>query len=401
MRMTKKISRFLIGTVLLVLLLGACTPSSTPTAIAPTAKPEATAVPADTKTLPEIKIDAADYSYTAPETISSGWVRVILTNSGQEPHHVQFLRLNDGVTAQQFEDALKQAEGPALAMTKQVGGVGAVHPGGSAQAVIDLPAGEYVILCLIPSPSDHAAHHSKGMIKSLTVSDSNNQATEPTASLNVELKDFMFEMPDSLPVGQTIIKVTNLGPEAHEFNIMRLEDGKTVDDVKAFLGGAGGPPPFAPVGGMNGLDVGLSGYAELDLTPGNYVAICNIPSPKGNGAPHFMLGMIKQFTVGDMANVIFPTGTFVDAQDKLRGYIFSGDMTWKYFTLGTGTVAATGTYSLDGALWVDAGGGGDNCQPAAYEWSFDGSSLTFTLKGEDGCGARKSSLDGHTFVLQQ
>lgn len=25
--------------------------------------------------------------------------------------------------------------------------------------------------------------------------------------------------------------------------------------------------------------------------------ICNIPSPKGNGAPHFMLGMIQEFTV--------------------------------------------------------------------------------------------------------
>jgi hypothetical protein len=48
---------------------------------------------------------------------------------------------------------------------------------------------------------------------------------------------------------------------------------------------------------MNGLDVGLSGYAELELAPGNYVAICNIPSPKGNGAPHFMLGMVQGFTV--------------------------------------------------------------------------------------------------------
>ena len=66
--------------------------------------------------------------------------RVVLTNSGVEPHHVQFLRLNDGVTARQFEDALKQAEEPALALTKQVGGVGTIHPGGEASAVINLPA---------------------------------------------------------------------------------------------------------------------------------------------------------------------------------------------------------------------------------------------------------------------
>jgi hypothetical protein len=286
--------------VLLSLVLGACVPVATPTAV-PTAKPKPTDVPAeptaDAAALPEIAIDAADYSYAAPETIVAGWVRVILTNSGTEPHHVQFLRLNDGVTVKQFEDALKQAEGPALAMTKQVGGVGAVHPGGTAQAVINLPAGEYVILCLIPSPADKTAHHAKGMIKSLTVSVGDNQATEPEATLSVQLKDFMFDLPDSLPAGKMVIKVTNEGPEPHEFNIMRLEDGKTKEDVLQFLGGAGSPPPFAPIGGMNGLDVGLSGYAELELAPGNYVAICNIPSPKGNGAPHFMLGMIKEFTI--------------------------------------------------------------------------------------------------------
>lgn len=284
---------FAISLLFLSMVLGACAPAPTPAA-----QPEPTSAPASAVSLPEIKIDAADYSYTAPETLSTGWVRVMLTNSGSEPHHVQFLRLNDGATVQQFEQALKQAEGPALAMTKQVGGVGAIHPGGSAQAVIDLPAGEYIILCFIPSPSDRVAHHAKGMIKSLTVSDGNNKAAEPAAALEIRLKDFMFEMPASLPAGKTVIKVTNDGPEAHEFNILRLEDGKTADDVKQFLtGAAGGPPPFAPVGGMNGLDVGVSGYAELDLAPGKYVAICNIPSPKGNGAPHFMLGMIQEFTV--------------------------------------------------------------------------------------------------------
>ncbi|NWG05425.1 MAG: hypothetical protein HXY35_01930 [Chloroflexi bacterium] len=246
----------------------------------------------------EIKVDAADYSYTAPETVTAGWVRVILTNTGTEPHHVQFLRLNDGVTVQQFEEALKQGEGPALALVKQVGGVGAVHPSGTASAVINLTAGEYVILCFIPSPSDGVGHHAKGMIKPLTVEAGAGAASEPQADLSVNLKDFTFDMPASLPAGKTIIQITNEGPEPHEFNILRLEGSKTVADVLAFLSGeAGGPPPFAPVGGMNGLDVGLSGYAELDLTPGNYLAICNIPSPKGNGAPHFMLGMVKEFTV--------------------------------------------------------------------------------------------------------
>jgi uncharacterized cupredoxin-like copper-binding protein len=302
----KKILMFITVTLILV-VLAACGPAAPKTIEPPTSAPMdmpassvsivATTEPA-AASIPEIKIDAVDFSYTAPETVNAGWVRVILTNSGTEVHHVQFLRLNDGVTVQQFEDALKQAEGPALAMTKLVGGVGAIAPGMSAQSVINLPAGEYVILCLIPSPGDHVAHHDKGMIKSLTVeAGSDAQASEPSATWNVKLKDFTFDMPDTISAGRAVIKVTNDGPEPHEFNILRLADGKNVEDVVKFLGAPDGSPPFAPVGGMNGLDVGLTGYVEFNFQPGNYVAICNIPSPKAEGHPHFMLGMVKAFAV--------------------------------------------------------------------------------------------------------
>lgn len=102
---------------------------------------------------------------------------------------------------------------------------------------------------------------------------------------------------------------------------------------------------------------------------------------------------------GSSANAKFPTGTFVDSQDELRGYIFNEDMTWSYFALGTGTITASGTYSVDGNRWVEAGGQ-DNCQPATYMWEFDGSKLTFNLKGKDDCSARRASLDGHTFNLK-
>jgi uncharacterized cupredoxin-like copper-binding protein len=267
------------------------------TPVPATAAPAATDAPAAAP-IPEISIEAADFSYTAPAAINAGWVRIRLTNSGQEPHHVQFLRLNDGATFVQFQEALQQGEGPAMALVSQVGGVGAVAPGLSAQAVLNLPAGDYVILCFVPSPADGMPHFAKGMIMTTRVeSAGSTAAAEPEAALTVTLRDFMFVMPDSLPAGKTAIRVINEGPEPHEFNLLRLADGKTVDDVTAYLAAPDGPPPFSPVGGMNGLDVGAVGYIEFDLEPGTYVAICNIPSPKAEGHPHFALGMIKSFTV--------------------------------------------------------------------------------------------------------
>jgi hypothetical protein len=84
--------------------------------------------------------------------------------------------------------------------------------------------------------------------------------------------------------------------------LLRLAEGKTLEDVNQFMAAPNGPPPFLPVGGINGLDAGLSGYIEFDFAPGTYVAICYIPSPHAEGHPHFTLGMVKQFTVTATGN---------------------------------------------------------------------------------------------------
>jgi hypothetical protein len=59
---------------------------------------------------------------------------------------------------------------------------------------------------------------------------------------------------------------------------------------------AAGPPPFDPVGGMQGLEVGGSGYMTLELAPGEYAAICLIPDPT-TGQSHLHLGMVAPLTV--------------------------------------------------------------------------------------------------------
>jgi hypothetical protein len=350
-------------------------PTAIPTA-APTTEPAATAQPVAAATLPEVKIDAADFSYSAPEKIPAGWVRVTMTNTGQEPHHVQFLRLNDGVTFQQFEKAFEEAEGPALALTRQVGGVGAVHPGGAASAVLDLPAGDYALVCFIPSPGDGIAHHKKGMIKTLTVGDAGQAApAAPRADLVVRMKDFGYDLPKALPAGPLTLEVVNDGPEPHELNLLRLPEGKTLNDVMKFLTGeAGGPPPFVPVGGMNGLDQGVTGYAELNLEPGNYVAICNIPSPKNEGHPHFALGMAWPFQVGGSA-AAFPAGKFIQAGSQSRALQFNADGT--FAALDGETRLAGGTYSVKDGVYTETSNDAGCSSPKSFRFAFDGAGLRF------------------------
>jgi hypothetical protein len=271
------------------------TPPSEPTEVPtePTEEP-----PVAAADLPEMTIVATDYAYSAPESIEEGWVRINFTNSGSEPFHIQFLRLNDGVGLEDFQAALQQGSGPALALVNLTGGIGALAPAMSAQAILELPAGEYVILSLMPSPGGETPQFVKGMFDTLTVNPAATvHAHEPDATITVQMSDFHFDMPDTLPAGEAVFKIINDGPEPHEWNLLRLVEGATKDDVMAFMHAPAGPPPFVPVGGINGLDAGRTGYVEFDFEPGTYIAICHIPSPAAEGNPHSALGMIKEFTV--------------------------------------------------------------------------------------------------------
>jgi hypothetical protein len=58
-----------------------------------------------------------------------------------------------------------------------------------------------------------------------------------------------------------------------------------------------GPPPFEWAGGYQVIMPGATGWATLDLTPGEYALVCFIPSPANQGKRHFALGMFRPFSV--------------------------------------------------------------------------------------------------------
>ncbi len=119
---------------------------------------------------PVMSVSADDFSFDAPETVAAGPTTVRLTNDGEEDHELHLLRLNGGVEVHQFRQALHQ-DGLDVAMRlgSTVGHVATVGPGQTTEAAVDLPEGEYVLICQLPSPGDGVAHILKGMVKDLTV----------------------------------------------------------------------------------------------------------------------------------------------------------------------------------------------------------------------------------------
>src|SRR3954463_11711158 len=89
--------------------------------------------------------------------------------------------------------------------------------------------------------------------------------------VSVTGEDFRFDAPDIIPAGLTEFRFLNKGPSLHHMAILKLTDGKTIDDLRAALANPGPAPAWVKeLGGPNAPDPGLEANATMMLEPGNY-----------------------------------------------------------------------------------------------------------------------------------
>lgn len=112
----------------------------------------------------------------------------------------------------------------------------------------------------------------------------------------VRTRDYSFDAPDTIQSGATTFRLINEGPELHHVQLVRLLDGKTMEDLGRHMA-AGGPPPawMVEVGGPNTPNPGAETNGSVELEPGEYALLCVIPSP--DGQLHIAKGMAKPLTV--------------------------------------------------------------------------------------------------------
>lgn len=95
-----------------------------------------------------------------------------------------------------------------------------------------------------------------------------------------------------------MIEIRNAGRQAHEMVLVKLVPGKTAHDVIASIENPNVEQAGVPIGGVTPLSVGESNWISVNLERGSYALICFIPD-MGDGKPHFMHGMTKEFEVGE------------------------------------------------------------------------------------------------------
>jgi hypothetical protein len=149
--------------------------------------------------------------------------------------------------------------------------------------------------------------------------------TPPAANVvNISATEYKFDAPDQIPAGLTTFKLTDNGKEMHHATLVKLDSGKTYNDLMTGLKNMkpGTPPPgwVIPAGGPNAAAPGNSSSLTVVLQPGDYAIMCWIPDAKG--VPHVMHGMSKALTVTEnaAANMMEPAS---DITVTLKDYQFN------------------------------------------------------------------------------
>lgn len=247
---------------------------------------------------------------TGPETVSAtGYYEFTLDNRGDDSYKIDVLRLGEGKTAEDYKKALETLmtafqEGgdvgagfAALREAASIVGVVWAEAGASGTAGLLLEPGSYIL-----SGGCGKCPPDQQLLRSLTVEDG-PRAEAPQAEVTADMVDFHFNgVPAELTAGPKVWEIANTGEQGHVFILIRLAEGRTLDDLTAWLASLEAmdtPMPSdlgedVPAGAY--LDLGGRYFETIDLKPGTYAVICPVPDPT-SGKPHHELGMIQALTV--------------------------------------------------------------------------------------------------------
>jgi len=252
---------------------------------------------------PELRVTMTDQAYElSTQQVPAGLVLMTVVNNSKDATGAALLGPPPGSTMQDLMNMAATPEPgngfPAFLYKAVIaGGPGDVAPGGTAQAVVNLTAGDWAVFGEGNQPPSM-----------LTVAGGTPTAqTEPTASATVSELDFSFlGLEGAIPAGPQVWKVVNNGKQPHMLVLGKVPDATTMDQVMQVVNLPENATPapgmlqesdFQPVGGVLLQSTGTTVWPALDLAPGRYVALCFVTDP-ATGKPHAMEGMVTLFNVG-------------------------------------------------------------------------------------------------------
>lgn len=271
---------------------------------------------------PELTIRLTEERIEAPASISAGRTLLVEENQLDGAGHAFVMRIPDDVSESAVSAALGDAslvvETPEWFWRSEFFGNGDRSAvGRPAIALVDLTPGRYIA----GDPYRPAADYARFEVTESSATEE-VQAAAPDADVVTELFEMGFELPAEMSAGRQVWEVSNTGAMLHEIAIFPVPAGASAEQVQAAISAEleaefGGDPAEARaaiddlggewVGWSSKLEAGVgilspqrTSWAQFDLEPGTYGAVCYIPEPNSMTS-HVMMGMADVFTVADNA----------------------------------------------------------------------------------------------------
>lgn len=127
----------------------------------------ASATPAAPAPTADVNIVMKDYSWDVTPEITAGKHVLKLENQAEQSHEMVLAQLAPGKTVDDLAKWIAKQAGPPPA--KPLGGISGMAKGGVAYMSVDLPPGEYGLLCFLPDAKDGKEHVQHGMLKQFAV----------------------------------------------------------------------------------------------------------------------------------------------------------------------------------------------------------------------------------------
>ncbi|MFL1012932.1 hypothetical protein [Flavisericum labens] len=273
-----------------------------------------------------IDIVTLSMEFQMQDTIPSGWNTFKYDNRANETHFFRFVKLPAGITVENFineadpvfEEGMdlinegKTEEGFAafgkmpkwFSQAVPSGGSGLIAPKLSGISTLNLEPGLHSVECYVKM-ANGKFHSTMGMIKEVYVTDAKSDSGPPIATNTIDIKEDGFHISGDLKKGEHIFEVNIINQKLHEnfatsdVHLVKLDDIADVDALEAWMVWYDPKGFITPVpngltfmGGYNDDDEGSTGYFQVNLKPGKYAFIAEVPNAREKG-------LLKEFEVVD------------------------------------------------------------------------------------------------------
>ncbi len=271
-----------------------------------------------------VEVKTTGMNFILPDTIPSGWTSFRYTNESPWAHFMLIDKLpvveGKQITYADFKDIPpvfidamdlinegKAEEGFAefsrlpswFSKIIFSGGVGIITPGETAQTTVYVEPGTYVIECYVKTGGKFHP-----MSRQINVEENTANEVPPMPTLNLAIsREGGIEMKGEPVAGlQTIaVHFTDQAPHehflGHDVHLVKLEANDDLEELNSWMSwtepdGLNTPAPVRFLGGAQEMPAGNTAYITVNLQPGNYAWISEVPDPA-------LKNMLKTFSVPD------------------------------------------------------------------------------------------------------